>query len=267
MTQQAVGALRAEREALLDVLRSLSDVEWHAPSGCEGWRVQDVVTHMAASLHLVADPATATLPEDPSDMERSQEQPVRDRADATTAEALAYYEEMSARGIDALEAMQAPGLAELELDMGNLGRHPMHLLADAMVFDHWTHLRADILTPRGPIDRPAPASDELRMAPTVGWLLAGLPQMCTAELRPVLHHPFVLRLEGPGGGTWTVAPDGEDRAATVTEGVGGDVAGTVSSTTADFVVWSTKRRDWREVAELEGDTEYLGRVLDAVNLI
>ena len=35
-----------ERRDLVDLLRTLSDEEWQAPSLCEGWRVRDVVAHL-----------------------------------------------------------------------------------------------------------------------------------------------------------------------------------------------------------------------------
>ena len=49
MTRAAIDALRTERALLLDVLHSLTDAEWEAPSACAGWRVQDVVAHQASS--------------------------------------------------------------------------------------------------------------------------------------------------------------------------------------------------------------------------
>ena len=36
------------RAALLDLLRGLSDDEWHLPTVCEGWTVKDIAQHMLA---------------------------------------------------------------------------------------------------------------------------------------------------------------------------------------------------------------------------
>ncbi|MFI6869672.1 maleylpyruvate isomerase family mycothiol-dependent enzyme [Nocardia sp. NPDC050406] len=40
------GMLTDERVELVELLRSLTDEEWEAPSLCAGWRVRDVVGHM-----------------------------------------------------------------------------------------------------------------------------------------------------------------------------------------------------------------------------
>lgn len=41
-----VDLIERERAALLDVLRSMSDDDWRAPSPCPGWSVHDVVLHV-----------------------------------------------------------------------------------------------------------------------------------------------------------------------------------------------------------------------------
>jgi uncharacterized protein (TIGR03083 family) len=43
---------RAEREDLLDLLRTLAPEQWRAPSLCAGWTVQDVVAHMLSYEEL-----------------------------------------------------------------------------------------------------------------------------------------------------------------------------------------------------------------------
>ena len=57
MSTLGVEGLRAERDATLTIMKSLSDDEWNAPSDCEGWAVRDVIAHMASVLHGVADPS------------------------------------------------------------------------------------------------------------------------------------------------------------------------------------------------------------------
>lgn len=46
------------------------------------------------------------------------------------------------------------------MDLGDLGTHPMDLIANAFAFDHYTHIRVDVLAPGGPVDRPAPPVTE-----------------------------------------------------------------------------------------------------------
>ena len=74
-------------------------------------------------------------------------------------------------------------MSETMLPMGDLGTHPMAIMPSTFLFDNYCHLRNDILKPNGPIDRPEPPRDEKRLAPTIEWMLAGLPWMCADAAR------------------------------------------------------------------------------------
>jgi len=52
MTGDAIGALRADREAVLELGAGLSSADWAAASGCPGWSARDVLAHMGALLRL-----------------------------------------------------------------------------------------------------------------------------------------------------------------------------------------------------------------------
>ena len=97
----AIEAIDADRAALLEISRGLTDELWQAPSGCAGWRVQDLVAHLANLFWLVVDPAalpdTAGLP-----TEAAQELAVRARRDWSAADVLADYEAVSKTGLDRL---------------------------------------------------------------------------------------------------------------------------------------------------------------------
>lgn len=45
MTEDIRAMIAAERRDQLELLKSLTDEQWHAPSLCEGWRVKEVVAH------------------------------------------------------------------------------------------------------------------------------------------------------------------------------------------------------------------------------
>ena len=94
--------------------------------------------------------------------------------------------------------------------MGDLGTHPMSILPSTFLFDSYCHLRNDILTPNGPIDRPQPPRDEMRLRPTIEWMLAGPAVDVRRRARGFVDRPITLVLDGPGGGTWTIAPGGDD---------------------------------------------------------
>ncbi len=265
MSRQAIEALRAERELVLALAASLTDDEWALPSDCEGWRVQEVIAHMAAVFHSIADPASIEQGTS-TDVEANAEVPIAVRRTWTPAQVLAEYVEWSDKGIAALAAMQEYPLNETEIPLGNLGTHPMHLLANALVFDHYCHLRWDLLAPNGPLARDPLPSDDLRLQPTMEWMLAGLPQMCP-EVRDLVRRPINFEFTGPGGGSWVLAPV-HDGAATFVPGADPDAAATVTSSTHDFVCWGTKRRDWRDMAvTVTGDRDHAAAVLDAINVI
>ncbi|TVR24994.1 MAG: maleylpyruvate isomerase family mycothiol-dependent enzyme [Ilumatobacter sp.] len=265
MTAAAIDALRAERQHVLDLIESLSDEEWQLPSDCDGWRVQDVIAHMSAVFVTVSGGDTAKADPPSDDAERNADAAVEERRYWSSADVGAEYERSSATAIDALAGLQSPPLSDTVIPLGNLGHHPMHLLADALVFDHYCHLRHDLIAPGGPLARPDLPSDDLRLGPAMTWMLAGLPQMC-AEGLSVLDRPVDLVFEGPGGGTWHLVPG--TPFVSVVEGPAEDAAATVTSNAHDFVSWGTARRPWRELGvQVHGDEPYAALILDAIDII
>ena len=265
MSEQAVEGFRAEREAILEIARSLSDEEWNSPSDCAGWTTRDVLAHMAATLHGVVDPAY--LPDMTAGTEGAMETPVELRRQRPVADVLDEYETYSGQAADVFAAVQAPGVGKTPLPMGDLGTHTMAMLPATFLFDAYTHLRVDMLSPYGSIERPEPPRDARRLGPTIEWMLAGLPWMCSDALATLVDRPLQLELTGTGGGTWSFAPGGDDGRMAITPGQTSDAAATVRSDAHDFVIWGTQRRPWRDFVALSGDGEYAASVLDAVNVI
>jgi hypothetical protein len=72
--------------------------------------------------------------------------------------------------------LQDEPLASVETQMLDLGSYPLHSIVDMFTFDLTTHLRYDILAPRGPVDRDLPPLGEAQLAPAVSWLLGGIPR-------------------------------------------------------------------------------------------
>jgi uncharacterized protein (TIGR03083 family) len=263
MTALGIDGFNAERAAILDIASSLSDDEWNAPSGCEGWAVRDVIAHMAAVLHGVADPST--MPDMASGTEKAMEGPVADRRVLPVDEVVGEYATFSEQIAASLPMFQEPPLSTTELPMHDLGTHPMSIVPDMFVFDAYCHLRHDILRPRGSIDRPEPPRDEQRLRPAITWMLAGLPWMSASTLA-FLDRPIVLTLEGPGGGTWTIHPRGDAERVQVVDGDDATAAARVTSNDHAFVAWATRRAPWHEHVTVTGDEAYATRVLDAVHI-
>jgi len=233
-----VTALQADHDAVLAVARSLSPEEWAAESGCPGWTVQDIVSHLATLFWLVVDPSV--LP-DPTGLatEAAQDQAVASRRGWSADQVLADYATVGAKAIEAVRGLV--GLPDLVLPMGDLGTYAAPTLVTAFNFDHYTHLRADLLAPRGPVERPVPPSDELRMGPVVAWILAALPQQCAALLA-ALPGPVVLDLTGPAGGRHRIDSSGvrDDRGE-------GDALATITCSTSDLAWWVTGRASWEQL--------------------
>ena len=247
----AVDALRADSEALVAAASHFTPEEWATPSSCEGWTVQDVVAHMSALWRQITDPGSLP-PADPSGAtERTQDRWVESMRSMSGGEVLAVYQEHAGNAMAGLEGLRGN---DTPIDLGDLGTHPMGMIANAFSFDHFTHLRADIFGPIGPLGT-APAWDALRLEPAMDWMVAGIPQMCTEALASVAG-PVTLDLTGPGGRTVSFLAD---------EGAAAEA--TVTSSTADFILWGTQRRAWRELdVQLDGNVEVAAQFCDAVRI-
>jgi uncharacterized protein (TIGR03083 family) len=222
----AVETVRADGAALLDIGAGLTEEQWQAPSGCQGWRVQDVVTHLANLFWMLADPAKLP-PSDGMPTERAQDAAVQARRAASGAAALADYEAAAAPALAQLAQVEA---LDLELPLGDLGTYPAALLPTAYSFDHYTHIRADLFGPRGPLRGTPPPSDTERVAPVLDWIEAALPQQNQAAAQTCS-----LRLEVTGAG-----------ARSISFGSGQPTA-TVRSDAPSFVRWVTQRGSWTEL--------------------
>jgi hypothetical protein len=112
------------------LISSLGDDEWATPSAAAGWTVKDVFTHFGDLLGILAFAA---------DLERQ-------------ATAL----------LPVLESLQEEPNASTQAQLLDLGSYPLHAIPDMFSFDFYTHLRWDVLAPRGPLtghDVPAPDRD------------------------------------------------------------------------------------------------------------
>jgi len=266
MSERGVAALRAESQELLRLARTFTDEEWATPSDCEGWRVQDVVAHMANTFRLAVDPAS--LPETvPGDLEATQALHAEKHRDWTPAQVLDDYEDMATRCVELCASLQAPGFAESQFPLDNGGNYPLHLLANVFTFDHFCHVRNDILRPVGPVEREIAPPDDVRIGAVLDFMLTAVPQMGAPVITEATVAPVGLRLTGPGGGEWTIRPPAvEGDLVTVTEGLADDVQATATSSAPDFILWGSWRRPWREVVQVEGHEALAGAVLDAVHV-
>jgi uncharacterized protein (TIGR03083 family) len=224
----ALKAIEADRETVLALARELDESVWTKASGCPGWSARDVLSHMACSFWLAVDPSR--LP-DPGGLpaERAADLYVESRRNLTHEQIVADYESVSSKGLEILAALQDQDVQDVTVPLGDVGTYPAAAIANAFAFEHFIHIRYDLLAPGGPLSGEAP-SDDLRLAPTLDWIEAALPQQNQAAAQTCS-----LRLEVTGAG-----------ARSISFGSGQPTA-TVRSDAPSFVRWVTQRGSWTEL--------------------
>jgi uncharacterized protein (TIGR03083 family) len=224
--QTALETVRADGAALLHIGAGLTEEQWQAPSGCQGWRVQDVVTHLANLFWVLVDP-TKLPPSDGVPTEQAQEAAVQARRATSGAAALADYRQVAEPALEKLAELAA---LDLVLPLGDLGTYPAGLAPAAYSFDHYTHIRADLFQPRGSLCGSPPPSDALRLAPVLDWIEAALPQQ-----NPAAAAACTLELEVTGAGARSISFGS------------GQPAAAIRSDGPSLVRWVTQRGSWAEL--------------------
>jgi len=260
MASDRVAALRAEREEVLAFCRRLTPEEWEAPSGCPGWSVKGVVSHMGAAFHGCFTPWFFRIMRT-DNVERSSDKDVAQRASWEPAKVLSEYDRWSGRYL-AIQGLTRP-LGGVKIPLGELGKYPLGIFPAAFTFDHHTHLRHDMAEALG---KTPPPTDGARMAVVLEWMMAGLPQMCR-DAMTVIDQPLDLTLTGPGGSTWGLSPS-EGGLLEVTPGGISGAKAEILGVAREFVLWGTKRRPWGDHdVKIKGDEEFATRFLDALNIV
>ena len=240
------GALRAieeDRKAVLALCPQIPEAVWAKESGCRGWSVQDLLSHMACSFWLAVDPTN--LP-DPGGLpaERAADLYVDSRRSMTPEEVVADYEQVSLKGLEMLAAVAGQ---DFEVPLGDVGTYPASVIPTAFAFEAFVHIRFDLFSPDGPLEGEPPPADELRLAPTLDWIEASLPQQ-NASLLDALEKSVEVRLDGLCARTLSI-------------GVGTDVAAHITSDSLAFVRWVTQRGTWEDLGvRAVGDPSTLDKI-------
>jgi hypothetical protein len=247
------------------LIGALDDGEWATTSAAAGWTVKDVVTHFGDLLGILASAIGGTLSTDLG-IERLNDAHIAARSSWSSDQVVANLERQQAALLSQLESLQEEPTASPQAQLLDLGSYPLHAIPDMFSFGFYTHLRWDVLTPRGPLTgHDVPAPDEVRLKPAVGWLLAGIPKM-QAGIRDSLAKPVTLALTGPGGGAWLLDPDTELITVTATDPENA-AAARIESTTHAFTAWASTRLPWRDHVTVTGDESIAATFHDALNLV
>ncbi len=235
----AIDGLEADRAELLKICAEFTDADWAADSGCSGWRVQDVVSHLGALYWLVVDrsklPDVGDLP-----TERAQDAYVDHRRSMSAQEVLADYEAVSAAALPVLRSLIGQ---TFKVPLGDLGTYPAQAIPTAYSFDHFVHIRMDLFSPRGPLAGQQPASDDLRLGPALDWVQSALTQQNQAAIAE-LPGSIEFVITGPAARTITIGQgQGEGE---------GEPLGRVTLDAPDFLRSISARADW-STAAIEGN--------------
>ena len=131
---------------------------------------------------------------------------------------------------------------DVEVPLGeDFGTYSTRVAPCAYAFDHYTHIRADLFAPRGPLAGEQPPSDELRLVPTLDWIEAALPQ----QNRSIVDQ-CTLEIQIAGTGARQIKFGS------------GQSAATISSDAPALVRWITQRGSWAELGvQVAGDEQAL----------
>ncbi len=243
MSDGIIEALHAEREVVLGICAGLSEADWNASSGCPGWSVQDVISHLGAGYWMVADPSTRPGT-DGLPFERVQDVLIEARRHLSADETVADYADISTKAIEILAGLLGN---DSEVALGDLGTYPAGILPTAFCFDHYAHTRLDLFPPRGPLAGEPPSAGALTFGPALDWVEAALPQQNGAVLAE-LTGPVAVIVTGPGARAIQIGPPGEP-VARITSGAG------------PFLRWVSQRASLEEAgAEVSGPARELGLV-------
>jgi uncharacterized protein (TIGR03083 family) len=265
MSHAGITGMRCAGEDILAVSSGLTEHEWHTPSAAEGWTVHDVVNHVGALLELLQAAVGGEAAPD-SGIEAINDAMVAQRRDWDRTRTLDNLRKQLEQALPVFFSLQEEPTASVQTPMVDLGTYPLHAIADMFTFDMTTHLRYDILAPRGRITRELPPLDETRITPSISWLLGGIPQM-QPHLARHLSAPLALHLTGPGAQEVLISADADAITVQPLPSAANNAAATLTSTSEDFLAWSTTRLPWRQLVSIDGDQAVAAEFLDALNLI
>jgi uncharacterized protein (TIGR03083 family) len=262
MTRDALLAdLRDVWGSLDDLLDSLADEDWDAPTAVPGWTVHDQVAHVIGVESMMAglptpDVEIPDLPHLRNDVGRMNEAWIIALRGESPRAMLARFREIVARRTGQIEAMTDEELTAETWTPA--GMADMARFLQIRVFDQWIHEQdiRDGVGREGHLHGPAVRRTLAEVANGVGFVVgkkAGAPDGSSVR----------FQVTGPEEATIDVVVDGRAR---VTDDLAGDPTVTLTTDTGTFVRLVAGREPGEAAladgrVELAGDTDLGGRVL------
>ena len=206
-------AARKEAAAVATQVRSLDPARWAAPSWCEGWSVQDVLTHLTEGterwgMQTRAAVAGEAIPEFSPAERRAREEQVRAMPPAEMA---AELERRNNAFFDWVEGLPAADLSRSVVPRPG-GRQATALDIAQLRLNELALHRWDVLAPTDPAAR----LDADTAALVMDYVLAGAGRLARGGGLEGLRAVFRCEASGPGGGPVTMVC--RDGAVQVTRG-------------------------------------------------
>ena len=266
MSKAGLAGMQLATQDIINVARGLNAVEWATESAARGWTIHDVVSHAGNLIGVVLDAVNGELvTPDGMGIEALNDMQVEAKRSQDPMESVTFLEKQLAKAVPVFTQLQDEPYASTEAELLDLGSYPLHAIVDMFTFDFTTHLRYDILVPRGPIKRDLEPLDEAHLGPSVSWLLGGIPKM-QRDLPKSLEGPIALVLTGQAARAVVLNPVDGGIVVEEMDSHDGSPLATVISSTTDFLAWSTTRLPWRDYVRIEGDDIVVTKFFDALNL-
>ncbi|WP_436794418.1 maleylpyruvate isomerase N-terminal domain-containing protein [Actinospongicola halichondriae] len=212
-----------QRDRLCRTLADLDDEQWHADSRCDGWSVQDVMTHLVSTDGFWSVSLASGIAGTPTRFLDGFD-PTASPAALVAAKEAEHPSETLATFVDGWTSLREQVMALDEADFGAVAEAPPgHVAVDAMLhhalWDCWVHER-DIVIPLG--IAPSIEADEvvscLRYAIALSpAFAAGMGEPRTGTLRFEVSHPDAV-LEATIGNSVVVLAEPVDGGGPVVRG-------------------------------------------------
>ncbi len=250
---------------LLELLDSLDDEQWNAPTDLPGWSVADVVAHITwLELWLMGEaepahePDWAALPHATSDKAKFMEIPVDRRRSWSREEVMAETRETLQRRLASLRSDFADRNDAYEgpFGPGNIGG-----LVQQRTFDTWVHeqdIRRAVGKP-GSLDTPGARASATQIAPGLGKIVGkGAGAGVGESVRFTIIEPGVV---------FDIAVVvGEDGRARMVESIDAPTVTLTMPFESFMLATGGRAPDWRSTVTVDGDADLADRVLSNMTL-